>query len=233
MSNMYKDVGDKRPNPLKGQCQHFCGYCYVELLKDKFPNMRTKYSGAYELDTKGLLKNFKTDKPLFVCDCNDLFEEHVPTNIILDILEYYKKFTDNTFLFQTKNPLRASLFTFPKNTIIVTTIETNRDYPDVYDGDVPSVKERLIGIQKFTKHKTQITIEPIMDFDLIEFVAMIKESGAYQVNIGANSNKKFDTLLGRIRLPEPSKEKTLQLIKELEKLSINVVVKDNLSRLIS
>jgi hypothetical protein len=44
-----------------------------------------------------------------------------------------------------------------------------------------------------------ITVEPILDFDLDQFVRMIKICEPEQVNIGADS--------GNNRLPEPSPEK--------------------------
>jgi hypothetical protein len=63
-----------------------------------------------------------------------------------------------------------------------------------------------------------------MDFDLPEFLKMIKEANPKQVNIGADS--------GRNGLPEPPKEKLLELIAELEKFT-TVVKKKNLGRLLA
>ncbi|MFX1295603.1 MAG: hypothetical protein ACFFD2_12230, partial [Promethearchaeota archaeon] len=68
-----------------------------------------------------------------------------------------------------------------------------------------------------------ITIEPIMDFDLNKFVQLIKVSYPKQINIGADS--------GNNHLPEPSKEKILELISELKKFTI-VHKKKNLNRLL-
>jgi hypothetical protein len=68
-----------------------------------------------------------------------------------------------------------------------------------------------------------ITVEPVLDFDLDEFVRMIKSCGPYQVNIGADSGNHY--------LPEPPRKKLLELIAELEKFT-NVYQKKNLRRLI-
>ena len=64
-----------------------------------------------------------------------------------------------------------------------------------------------------------------MDFDLLEFVKLIKMCTPVQVNIGADSNQK------RNKLPEPPKEKILELIGELEQFT-TVVQKKNLRRLL-
>ena len=64
-----------------------------------------------------------------------------------------------------------------------------------------------------------------MAVDLPEFIEMIQHCQPVQVNIGANSNPK------RNKLPEPPKEKILELITELEKFT-TVVQKKNLRRLL-
>ena len=68
-----------------------------------------------------------------------------------------------------------------------------------------------------------VTIEPILNFDLKEFIEIIKWSDPVQVNIGADSKGH--------NLIEPSKKKILKLISELEKFT-KVHLKENLNRLL-
>jgi len=68
-----------------------------------------------------------------------------------------------------------------------------------------------------------LTLEPILNFDLDEFVLMIKDINPSFINIGADSKNNH--------LNEPSKEKVLELIKELEKFT-EVRIKSNLNRII-
>ena len=89
----------------------------------------------------------------------------------------------------------------------------------------PSPQDRALTLSWVHSIKKYITIEPIMDFDLLEFVEMIKTCNPIQVNIGADSSHK------RNRLPEPPKEKILELIDELEQFT-TVVQKKNLTRLL-
>ncbi len=70
---------------------------------------------------------------------------------------------------------------------------------------------------------TYVTIEPIMDFDMDIMVQLIRDCNAKQVNIGADS--------GRNNLPEPTKEKVLQLVSELQKFTV-IHNKSNLQRLL-
>ena len=71
--------------------------------------------------------------------------------------------------------------------------------------------------------ETFVTIEPILDFNLNTMVDLLKQCNPEQVNIGADS--------GRNNLPEPSKEKVLELVSELQKFTI-IHNKSNLQRLL-
>ena len=71
--------------------------------------------------------------------------------------------------------------------------------------------------------KTMITIEPIMEFSFWDFYSWLECASPDQINIGADS--------GNNNLPEPSKEKILELIAELENFT-TVFQKDNLKRLL-
>jgi len=62
-----------------------------------------------------------------------------------------------------------------------------------------------------------------MKFDLDIFVKELKDVLPKQINIGADS--------GNNRLPEPSKENILELIKQLETFT-KVKIKKNLNRLL-
>ena len=160
-----------------------------------------------------------------MCDCNDLFASDVPDEVINEILSAYID-TPAQLFFQTKNPLRLCEFidTIPKGAIICTTIETNRMYHEKM-GFTSLPQTRAFAMSKISDagFQTQVTIEPIMDFDFLPFIDLIKDSKCQQVNIGADSS--------RNNLPEPSKEKLLALIEELQKFT-TIARKTNLARLL-
>jgi len=200
-------------NAIKGKCSHDCSYCYMK----RFPQ------NPIRLDEK----EFKTDLGkgnfIFVGSSTDMFAQDVPTEWIMKVLKHCDKYSENRYLFQTKNPQRFHKFIseLPLNTILGTTIETNRQEELDKIGKAPKVYDRQYWIT-LSSFQTMITIEPIMEFDLDVLVNWINDIGPEFVNIGADSQ--------RHNLPEPSWKKIQSLIKELEKFT-KVNLKDNLNRL--
>jgi DNA repair photolyase len=218
--NMYEWA--KPWNPLGGKCMHDCSYCSTNNFR-RFPNMEYKYSGDPRLFSD-LYKKFPGEsKIIFVVGQNDLFANNVPTAIVKRVIDQCNIWNQHTYFFQTKNPDRYFSFLpdFPKKSILCTTIETNRYYPQM--GFAPITSERAEAMYKITGYEKQVTIEPIIDFNLKEMVALIKMCHPSKVNIGADSKNNH--------LPEPSKEKLLALIDELQKFTI-IDRKTNLSRLL-
>ena len=203
--NMYGFVSHTW-NAIKGKCSHDCSYCYMK----RFPQSELHF------DEKELKTDLGKGNFIFVGSSCDMFADDVKGEWILKVLDYCRKF-DNTYLFQTKKPknMKKYMSIFPKKTIWGTTIESNRDYK-VSKASIP---DRFF-ISFFPRR--MITIEPIMDFDLEMFVALIRGVNPEWVNIGADSKGH--------NLKEPSWEKVQELIKELEKFT-KVNLKSNLNRL--
>jgi DNA repair photolyase len=227
-------------NPLTGECKHKCQYCYVNKLKHAKPGIAKKYSGNPEISEAGLKQISGEGKFIFICDMTDLFADNVHFETIMKILDKCKSKANNQYLLQTKNTRRLFDYLnfistekwveeihnshFEKIFSICTTFESNRYYPE-FMGFAPKPIDRILEFKRlgFASHDRYITIEPIMDFDLDIMVEEIKGVFPKQVNIGADS--------GRNNLPEPSKEKILNFIKELEKFTV-VKQKSNLARLL-
>ena len=197
-------------NPIKGKCLHDCSYCYMK----RFPQKEIR------LDEKCFKDNLGSGNFIFVGSSTDMFANNVPDEWIRKVYKYCIEF-NNTYLFQSKDPLRFHHFAISKS-IFATTIETNRNDLFKRSGYVPGINRRAYYMKHLSERK-MITIEPIMDFDVIPFVDMLKAIRPFQVNIGADS--------GHNGLPEPPKEKVLALIAELEKFT-TVYQKDNLRRLL-
>jgi len=187
---------------------------------------RYGYSMKPRLDEKALKDNLGENKTIFVSATGDMFGEWVKEKWILKVLEVCRKYPKNTYLFQSKNPLRFLKFKdyYPRDNIFGTTIETNRSHliGDCSKAPLPEVRAKAMKILSDYCEKTMITIEPVIDFDLKEFVELIKKCKPKWVNIGADSKGH--------NLPEPSKEKVEALTKELKKFT-EVRLKDNLKRI--
>jgi hypothetical protein len=207
--NMY-DFVTHTWNTVKGACPHACEYCYMRRFGPQKP---MRFHGT-ELKTDLGAGNF-----IFVGSSCDMFAGDIPCHWTDNTLEHCRKF-DNRYLFQSKNPESIARCFLPESSVVCTTIETNR----VYRGcKAPTPSARAAGMELLAAFPRYVTIEPIMDFDLVPLVELVRRCEPEQVNIGADS--------GGNGLPEPSAEKVLALIEELGKFT-TIARKTNLKRLI-
>jgi len=207
--NMYEFITHTW-NTVKGECFHDCSYCYMKRWGKLKP---------VRFDEKELKTDLGNDNFIFVGSSCDMWASNIPDEWIFKTLTHSNKF-DNKYLFQTKNPRNIRHILVPYSHVCVT-LESNRFYPEIMNKS-PHPVERMEEMQ-LIRHPLYITIEPILDFDLSFFVEMIKRCDPVQVNLGADS--------GNNNLPEPSKDKILDLISELQKFTV-IHNKKNLQRLL-
>lgn len=195
-------------NPIRGRCPHDCLYCYMKV----YPQPELHFVER-EMETNLGKGNF-----IFVGSSTDIWAWTVPFPWKVQVINHCVKF-NNRYLFQSKNPEDFTRFSFPDNTILGTTIETNRPY-DI--SLAPTAGHRVAWMKELLLPK-MVSIEPILDFDTDVLVGWIEQIAPEFVSIGADSK--------RHNLPEPSTEKTHRLIEELQKIT-TVKLKDNLKRLL-
>ena len=207
---------------LGGKCPHKCSYCYVQ--KNRF-GVSPRYQGKARFLEHELKVDYGKGNVIFIEHMNDMFAEGIFDTWILYILGHCILYSNNTYVFQTKNPKRAYQFInqFPEKFMIGTTIESNRFYIDI--SKAPAPVARYEGIKNFSRVEQFITIEPILDFDVDILVAWLVDINPSFVNIGADSKN--------CNLPEPPKEKIQELIRQLQKYNVTIKKKVNLGRLIS
>lgn len=214
-------------NAVGGKCPHRCRYCYVDALKKRFPKMIEKYSGEARI-IESELKPLGKGKTIFVSSCMDLFADTIPREVIIKVLHHCKKYPDNIYLLQSKNPNKFFHYYtfykeyFPPNFMFATTIETNRDELVKSISNAPSPTSRYFYMMNDFPRKV-VTIEPIMDFDLDELVRWMEDIQPEFVNVGADSKGN--------NLPEPPAWKVRELIKELSNFT-EVKIKKNLRRIL-
>lgn len=212
VGNMY-DFVSHTWNPVKG-CKFDCKYCYIKSRKNY--NLSPRFA-EWEMKT-----HLGKGRFIFVGSMCDMFGDWIDSEVIRKVLRYCLQF-DNNYLFQSKNPRRFIEFLnlFPFNSTLGTTIETNRKTGHI--SKAPSTYERAYAMQNIGFDK-EVTIEPILDFDLGDLLLMIKDIKPKFVAIGADSKGH--------NLEEPAPEKIAELVEELEKLTV-VKIKKNLSRIYS
>jgi len=198
---------------LGGECSHKC------VTRFGRPE---RYNGPLRLIEEEFKVKYGSGKIIFMEHRNDLFAEDVPDVFIHQIINHCRMYPANFYVFQTKNPARylTTGRLIPLNSILGTTIETNRIMLDISQAPCPTV--RMLAMEKLEARKF-VTIEPIMDFDvdiLVNWIARIKPEF---VNIGADSKGH--------NLPEPSWEKVEALINGITKMGIEIREKHNLQRL--
>lgn len=213
--NMYAHVTHTW-NVIKGKCAHDCIYCYMKVFK----------LGELKFDKKELTTPLGKNNFIFVGSSTDMFAKNVPSRWIDDTLSYCRKF-QNRYLFQSKNPVRFFQTKFPLHSLLCVTIESNREYPEI--SKAPSnMFERAECIRELRLRgfETQITIEPVLDFDFDDFVDLLIYANPTYFVIGADSKGHH--------LPEPTGEQVKALLASLKTIhGCEVIEKSNLGRLLN
>lgn len=146
------------------------------------------------------------------------------------VIEYCRKWSDRTFFIQSKDPecflsyrSKISQVLIPYNVILGATIETNRSLikniaMEPLISNAPFPEQRYEAMLKLYCKKA-VTIEPILDFDIEILSQWIQKIAPEFVYIGYANDKHEGK---KLKLPEPSLEKTMQLIAELRNAGIEV-----------
>lgn len=168
------------------------------------------------------LSRIPSDKAIFVCEDGDI--SFAKPDYMAKVFQAISdpKFAGRTWFVQSKNPkcLEQYLGLIPRNTYLVTTLETNRDqgYGEISKAPLPSA--RFKDFSHLDWEKKIVTVEPVMDFDLEVLRDWIVSISPATVFIGYNSKP------DKVSIPEPDKMKLLCLIDELEKRDIHVLTKE-------
>lgn len=222
MGKMYTDV--KTWNPQVG-CKYDCTYCrssYKRLLHRVWACQGMKCDGCRDFlphEHPDRLKIFpsKQFQTIWACAHGDITFEK--PEFIRKVIAKANRHPDREFYWQSKNPVyfeQYLSFFSVRNTIILTTLETNRDegYSIVSKAPLPTARYR--AFRELDWERKIVTIEPIMDFDEDVLSSWVMEI----VWIGYNSHP-------NVKLPEPSLSKTMKFITRIESARIEVSKKNN------
>jgi DNA repair photolyase len=219
-SNMYEWISHMHSH-LGGECSHKCVYCYVDNPIGGRPE---KFTGKVRLLEEEFAVNYGEGKTIFIEHMNDLFAENVDDDDIKRVISHCNMFPKNTYMFQTKNPARFHDWVdfFPNNTILGTTVETNRNIEGISKAPIPY--RRFLGMQNLpNRFKTFLTLEPILDFDVEILASWIGMINPNFINLGADSKNH--------NLPEPTVEKIMEFVEALKGYGVELKEKHNLQRL--
>jgi len=222
--NMYQ-TAIKTWNPFKG-CRFNCKYCLTSFqLQAKRQKQDCKKCYNYEphvhLDRlDDTLPNTGYMQFIFACSSGDI--SFCKTEDFELILDRIRNEPNKTFLLQSKNPATFKRVNLPKNLIIGTTIETNRDALCNAICKAPPPSKRYKDLLAIKHHAKMMTLEPIMEFDHKTLVKWVKKINPVMVWLGYNSYR-FDN--GKHVLPEPELEKVKELYFALGEFGYTVMLK--------
>jgi len=166
--------------------------------------------------------NIPSSKTIFVFGTGDIsFCDPEYVRKTFKVIESLPK-NDRVFYFQSKNPETFGQYIgeYPANSILLTTIETTRDegYEKISQAPKPSV--RFKDFLALDYPRKVLTIEPILDFDIMVFsdwIRQLEDQGSLlYVWIGFNSKR------NQVSLPEPSIDKVSNFIYNIREMGVNV-----------
>lgn len=221
MTRMFQIDGKtvKTINPIHGECQHRCRYCYVKSSRAKrfYQGEPTFYPGS--------LRSIGKNNYVFVGSMHDIWGDWVDAKVLDSILTWcIQQDPSNIFMFLTKNPGRYlrflnqyPIYKYYSNLIFGATIESNYLYLDTKSPQPWHRAAAMSELKRTTPVKTFISIEPVMAFcfeDMFEMVMLIKPNVVF---IG------FDNHGHNLR--EPTQFTVDLFIHELEVHGIKVIRK--------
>lgn len=224
-----KMYSDRRGNiPVHRGCDFLCTYCnFNKMLKMSSCPMCRDFTPHSHME---VLERAPPKTPAGTFNTVGLSGDisFMLRSEFIQVLDYCKRWSDRTFLIQSKAPAYFLNFLIPSNVIIGTTIETNRnDFSNVYYqryvdiSKAPHPVERIKAMVRIEARRA-VTIEPIHDCD-VELIALwMQELKPERIWIGY-VNDRHDGK--KLRLPEPSLAKTQELIELLERQNYNVQCK--------
>jgi hypothetical protein len=171
---MYPDT--ETWNPFVG-CLYDCSYCEDSFKKVlRWISRRNRCKDCF--DYRPHYHDNRLEKPsipsspiVFVFGQGDItFCEPGYVRKTFDVIKKHKPRIRKEYYLQSKNPgcLNQYIGEFPRNSILVTTLETNRDEGYNLISDAPRPSKRFKDFFDLDYPRKVVTIEPVLDFD-VEF----------------------------------------------------------------
>lgn len=220
VSNMYP-LSVKQWNPWVG-CGFRCGFCessFQAQLKRWGKNNCSKcYAYEPHAHPERLTQQLpRTGSMQFIFTVANGDVSSCPTSYLNQIIDRIFAERDKTFLVQSKNPATFNRVEWPRNVILGTTIETNRD--NLYKGisKAPSPSERFNDFLAVEHPFKMVTHEPVVDCDVDVMVQWDTMINPCMIWLGYDSKQNY--------LPEPELSRVQTLHWKLAKRGFIVILK--------
>ena len=226
MSNMYRDT--KTWNPAVG-CNYDCVYCEKSFKRQiRRVAAHIGCQDCYDYKPHYHPERLKTSsipsaETVFVFGQGDInFCDPEYVRRTFDVIRQKKSRKKQGYYWQSKNPkcLEQYLGEYPEGSILVTTMETNRDEGYELVSKAPKPSTRMRDFLELDYPEKVVTVEPVMDFDIAEFLKWIlklRDQGSLlYVWFGFNSNP------DKVKLPEPDEAKAQRFVDLLKAAGVEV-----------
>ena len=216
MTRMFKFV-KKTWNPFVG-CEFDCSYCWARRMAKRLKCEKCREFVPHIHEERLNPRMLPKSGVVFVGDMGDVACQPEGIRKVLKFVEEFQKRYETVFFFETKSPYYyvlvfpelASLD--PRKTIYSATIETNRETTRRYSR-APDTDRRYEAM-KLLDGRKHVSMEPVMDFDPDVMFKWITDIDPECVSIGYDNYHNH--------LPEPSLQKVLKFIEDLENSGIRV-----------
>jgi hypothetical protein len=196
-------------------CKFDCVYCKDSYKKLVAWNGRVRHCSKcleYTPHTHPeRLDRLPSDRVLWIASTGDI--SFCAPTFARQIFQSMRQDTrkNRIFLLQSKNPEYFSQFIpdFPKNTVLMTTIESNINYPGVTKA--PPVAKRFDDFLQLPWPRKALVMEPVLNFDVEVIEDWAKRLKPEAIFIGFESKRKCNLI-------EPSSSKVVALHKRLQGL---------------
>ena len=208
-------------NPFKG-CRFDCVYCQYGF-RLRLQTLNNRCTDCYNYVPHYHLKRWKvipSEEGILICGDADISfcESEFIEQIIERIKKHNERRPDKTYYFQSKRPecFQPFLSQFPRNVVLATTLETNRDagYKAISKAPVPS--KRYEQLKKLAYGRKAVSVEPMMDFDTETFFSWMQAIKPEHIWLGFNIHPK------KVQIPEPNESKVLEFMRMLKAEGIRI-----------
>lgn len=214
-TNMY-ELSVMQWNPFAG-CKHNCMYCVpsfqLQIKRTAKKHCRPCYDFEPHQHPERLTRSLpRTHYMQFIFTCSSGDIAFCPTEYLEKIITVIGDKSDRTFLIQSKNPSTFSRIRWPRNVILGTTIETNRDDLCRDIATAPPPSRRYVDFLQIGHPLKMVTVEPVMKFDLEVMLDWMRNINPAMIWLGYDSKKCY--------LPEPELGQVQSLHWELSKAGL-------------
>lgn len=217
---MYRDVVTW--NPFKG-CEFDCVYCRPSFQRLAKMQKTCAACRSYEPhEHPERLAKVPKGETVFVCSSGDI--SFATPGYMQRIIRAMHDNPRAAWYLQSKRPgfFEPWLGGLPENTYLLTTLETNRDEGYAEVSNAPPPYERWGQFCRLQWLRKAVTVEPIMDFDVDEFAALLGVAHGYSSAANDHIWIGYNTTRHAAPIPEASPEKVAELLARLVDAGLDV-----------